>query len=98
MNELGQRELDLLHDVARLLRKHGPGAFEELAQSLRDPQALQNVLAVLEASARIARSTSRSAAKKRRSFSQPELPHEHVQGTLQDWTEVILGKPPETAD
>lgn len=64
-----QRELDLLVDVARLLRKYGPDTFARLARYLREPQAMDNLASVLESYARTARRRLPSAGRKNRSAS-----------------------------
>lgn len=38
----------LLEDLARLLRKHGPGAFSDLAALLRNPAKVDELTAILE--------------------------------------------------
>lgn len=40
----------LLEDLARLLRKHGPGTFSDLAALLRNPAKVDELLTILEAS------------------------------------------------
>ena len=50
-------EFDLLAEVACLLKKYGPEAFEELANYLKDPKAVEHLVAIL--------STSAHAAKRR---------------------------------
>jgi len=70
MNE--KREFDLLVDVARLLRRYGPEAFDALANYLKRPEAADRIVAVLSASARTVRGLSlspRSAGQGERSRS-----------------------------
>jgi hypothetical protein len=48
-------EFDLLADIAKLLRRHGPEAFEALAKSLSSPEWAARLVAILNASAKVAR-------------------------------------------
>ena len=48
------REFDLLADIAKLLRKYGPEAFETLANSLASPNIAQSLVDVLSRTATIA--------------------------------------------
>jgi hypothetical protein len=50
-----QRELDLLVDVARLMKKHGPDAFERLAMLASSPEFPARLTAILSATARVGR-------------------------------------------
>jgi len=50
-----QRELDLLVDLAKLLKKHGPDTFESLAESISSPEMTQHLSRVLTQVAKIAR-------------------------------------------
>jgi hypothetical protein len=43
------RESALLYDLAGLIKKHGPAAFSDLVKFLRDPDALGELVAILEA-------------------------------------------------
>jgi hypothetical protein len=47
-------EFDLLQDLARLLRKHGPEAFGKLAQRLGDPQFAEQLQQILSFGVRAA--------------------------------------------
>ncbi len=53
------RNNGLLIDLARLLAKHGPEAFEALARRIRDGQFQSDLLALLETSAQAGRQTKR---------------------------------------
>jgi len=58
------RNNSLLIDLARLLAKHGPEAFEALAQRVRDGQFQSELLALLETSAQAGRQTKRPLGRK----------------------------------
>jgi len=47
------REFELLADLARLLKKYGPGAFERLAKELSKPELAKSMAAVLASAAKI---------------------------------------------
>lgn len=51
------RELDLLVDLAKLLKKYGPEPFEILARSISSPEMAQRLVALLIGTASIARAT-----------------------------------------
>jgi hypothetical protein len=61
---IDQREFDLLSDLARLLKKYGPGAFKELARILREPEVIKNLIEIVEASASAGQSLSAKKIKK----------------------------------
>lgn len=48
-------EFDLLQDLAKLLRKHGPDVFEGLAQLLEKPEFVERLRQILLAGAKTAR-------------------------------------------
>jgi hypothetical protein len=48
-------DLELLQDLAKLLRKHGPDAFEQLARRLENPEFINQLCIILSAGARAAR-------------------------------------------
>jgi hypothetical protein len=50
-----QREFELLTDIARLLRKYGPDAFEELARYVEKPDFIDHLAAIFNAFARVGR-------------------------------------------
>lgn len=50
-----QRDLDLLVDIAKLLKKYGPEPFESLAESILSPEMAQNLSRILTQVAKIAR-------------------------------------------
>lgn len=52
-------ELELLIEVAKLLKKYGPDAFEKLAENLSSPEFSEKLTAVLSTTARIARSVKK---------------------------------------
>lgn len=49
-----QRELDLLVDLAKLLKKHGADTFESLAESISSPEMTRHLSRVLTQVAKIA--------------------------------------------
>ena len=51
-----QRELDLLVDLAKLLKKYGPEPFESLAVSISSPEMTQHLSVILTQTAKIGRS------------------------------------------
>ena len=55
MNE--QREFDLLADIAKLIKKHGPDAFERLAGLTSSPEFAERLTTVLTASATVAKAS-----------------------------------------
>lgn len=63
-----EHQTDLLVDLAKLLHKHGPGAFESLAKLMRSPGAVEKVADVLRSVA----GTYRSVSAKRRSSTGKE--------------------------
>ncbi len=50
-----QRELDLLVDLAKLLKKYGPETFESLAESISSPEMTQHLTRTLTQVAKIGR-------------------------------------------
>jgi hypothetical protein len=58
-------EFDLLSDVAKLLKKHGPEAFERLAQDLSRPDFAERLASILSASAKVARRPAVEAPSRR---------------------------------
>jgi hypothetical protein len=64
------REFDLLADLAKLNKKYGSQAFEDLAERLKDPYFLKRFEEILDSTARLSR-TSRPL-KKRRSKTQTQ--------------------------
>lgn len=59
------RDIELLADIARLLKKYGPEPFEKLAQKLNEGELIENLLSILEVSARTGRQSKTSLGKKR---------------------------------
>ncbi len=55
-------QLDLLVDLARLLKKHGPDAFEKLASDLSSPQFSEQLVHLLTAGANAARTALQTKA------------------------------------
>lgn len=60
MNEFG--EFELLQDLAKLLRKHGPDAFEKLGQQLEKPEFIERLRLILLAGTSAARQSRRLAS------------------------------------
>lgn len=63
-----QRELDLLVDLAKLLKKYGPEPFESLAASISSPEMAQHLSSILTQVAKTGRTipkTKRKAEQKR---------------------------------
>lgn len=60
-----ERDVELLADIARLLKKYGPEPFEKLAQKFKEGRLVENLLSILEASARAGRQSKKSLGKKR---------------------------------
>jgi hypothetical protein len=50
------RNFDLLVDVARLLKKYGPDAFEHLAEDLSSPELLDRLIFILRTTAKAGKS------------------------------------------
>ena len=55
-----QRELDLLIDLAKLLKKHGPDTFELLAELISSPEMTQHLSRVLTQVAKTAHAVSKT--------------------------------------
>ncbi|HML02900.1 MAG TPA: hypothetical protein VK487_05950 [Candidatus Bathyarchaeia archaeon] len=52
---IDEKEYDLMLDLAKLLRKHGPQVFESLAGTLSSPEFVEKFTAILMGTARIGR-------------------------------------------
>jgi len=65
-----QRELDLLVDLAKLLKKHGPEPFESLVASISSPEITQQISSILTQIA----NTGRTIPKTKRRTSQKKEP------------------------
>jgi hypothetical protein len=59
-----QSDINLLADIARLIVKHGPQPFEDLAQRLRDGRLIDDLAALLDASAQAGRQSKRPLGSK----------------------------------
>ncbi len=59
-----RKNLELLSDIAQLLIKHGPNSFEGLAQLLREDRFLDDLVALLNASAKAGRRSKRPLGPK----------------------------------
>ena len=72
-----KRQFDLLYDIARLLVKHGPEPFDELAEYLQHPESTGRIVEILRTYARISQSHPSSTAgtgkQRRRGKSVKEL-------------------------
>ena len=49
------KDIELLTDIARLLKKHGPEPFEQLAQKFKEGWLVEDLLSILDTSARAGR-------------------------------------------
>lgn len=54
-----KQELELLVEVAKLLKKYGPDTFEKLAESLSSPEFSERLTSILSKTARIAHSAKK---------------------------------------
>lgn len=74
---LGKRELDLLVDISKLLKKHGSEPFETLAKYISSDEISQRLAELLKGAARIERAVtpdkSGEKAKKRKTSLHDEL-------------------------
>jgi hypothetical protein len=68
-----QRELDLLVDLAKLLKKYGPEPFESLAASISSPEMTQHLSVILTQVAKIGRSIPKTK-RKTRPQERPSIP------------------------
>jgi len=62
---------ELLVDIARLLKKHGPDAFESLAHQMKGGQLQETLVSVLDSSAQSGRRLGVKAASKRIAKKRP---------------------------
>ena len=69
-----QRELDLLVDIAKLLKKYGPLTFASLAKSITLPEMVQHLSGILTHVAKIGRTVSKTKkySKTRQDVSIPK--------------------------
>ncbi len=58
-----QRELDLLVDLAKMLKKYGPEPFELLAESIASPETTQHLSLILTQVAKIGRTIPKTKGK-----------------------------------
>lgn len=65
---------ELLADIARLLKKHGPDAFADLAHQMKDGQLQETLVSVLDSSAKSGRRFGVKAAGKRVATKRPGKP------------------------
>lgn len=70
-----QRELELLVDIAKLLKKYGPDPFELLAKVISTPEMTQHLIELLEQSAKTAKTVKKTKkiTKKKHKISIPKL-------------------------
>lgn len=68
-----QRELDLLVDLAKLLKKYGPEPFRSLAVSISSPEMTQHLSVILTQAAKIGRSIPKTK-KETRPKEEPSVP------------------------
>ncbi len=62
---IGPREADLLSDIAKLVRKYGPGTFETLASELTSEQFREALASILIETAQVERGRKRTKARRR---------------------------------
>lgn len=65
---------ELLVDIARLLKKHGPEAFADLAHQMKEGQLQETLVSVLDSSAKSGRRFGVKAASKRAAKKRPGNP------------------------
>ncbi len=58
------KEIELLADIARLLKKYGADSFEALSKNFKDGRLLNDLLAILDASAKTGRRSSGKSGTK----------------------------------
>lgn len=68
-----QRELDLLIDLAKLLKKYGPETFDSLAELISSPEMIEKLPHILTQVAKMARTTSKTKRKTRQKQA-PSIP------------------------
>ncbi|HIH36295.1 MAG TPA: hypothetical protein HA232_00070 [Methanocellales archaeon] len=68
-----QRELDLLVDLAKLLKKHGADIFESLAESISSPEMAQHLSGTLIQVAKTGRTIPKTKIEKRLK-QEPSIP------------------------
>ena len=59
------KDIELLVDIAHLLKKHGPESFEQLAQKLKEGSLVEDLLSILDTSARTGRLSRAKLGEKR---------------------------------
>lgn len=59
------KDIELLTDIARLLKKHGPEPFEQLAQKFKEGCLVEDLLSILDTSARTGRLSRARLGEKR---------------------------------
>ena len=59
------KDIELLTDIARLLKKHGPEPFEQLAQKFKEGRLVEDLLSILDTSARTGRRSRARLGEKR---------------------------------
>lgn len=85
--------VSLLADMLKLLKKHGEHSFHSLAEALRTPELANTLTTILQETPK--RAPAKKASKKppkqaSKSQKQPEAPTT----SLQEWSDIILTKPP----
>jgi len=68
-----EKELNLLVDIAKLIRKYGPEPFESLAQSILSPQLSQDLSNILMQTSKVARAISEEKEKYKTKEESPIL-------------------------
>ncbi len=79
-DQLSERELALLGDLARLIQKYGPGTFKSLAASLADPEWSARLAAILDAVAEAApqQRTTRGSTRSRSTSDRVSAQLQHL--------------------
>lgn len=87
----GDRTLNLLVDLARLVKRYGPGPFEDLAALLREPEGTARLVSILEGSAQAGRDgTVMDKSRSTRKWLSPSLISD-IRRNEPEKAEVLLG-------
>lgn len=70
------KDIELLADIVRLLKKYGPKPFEDLARSLKEGHLLDDLVALLNASAQAGRRSKSPSEEKRTTTKEHSGVHE----------------------
>lgn len=78
--------LDLLADIAKLIKKHGIDEFEALIEKLEDKDFVSNLSNTLKI---LSKSSRNNNQQKRKNIKQNEYDNLEQKNELADWREVI---------